>query len=58
MLTIYGPEMLASQQGLWLAVRARDLMRDNPLASAADHGESLFQAATRRLELWQRISVR
>ena len=39
MLTIYSPEMLASQQELLLAARARDLMRDNPLASAAEHGE-------------------
>ncbi len=53
LLTIYSPEMLASQQELLLAVRARDLMRSNPLASAAEHGESLFQAAKRRLELWQ-----
>ena len=37
MLTIYSPEMLASQQELLLAVRARDLMRNNPLASAAEH---------------------
>ena len=29
--------------------RARDLMRGNPLASAAEHGESLFEAAKRRL---------
>jgi RND family efflux transporter MFP subunit len=53
MLTIYSPEMLASQQELLLAVRARDLMRNNPLASAAEHGQSLFDAAKRRLELWQ-----
>ena len=53
MLTIYSPEMLASQQELLLAARARDLMRNNPLASAAEHSDSLFQAAKRRLELWQ-----
>jgi RND family efflux transporter MFP subunit len=53
MLTIYSPEMLASQQELLLAARARDLMRNNPLASAAEHGDSLFEAARRRLELWQ-----
>jgi RND family efflux transporter MFP subunit len=52
MLTIYSPEMLASQQELLLAMRARDLMKANPLASAAEHGESLFAAATRRLQLW------
>src|SRR6266536_2298543 len=53
MLTIYSPEMLASQQELLLAARARDLMRHNPLASATEHGDSLFAAARRRLELWQ-----
>jgi RND family efflux transporter MFP subunit len=52
MLTIYSPEMLASQQELLLASRARDLMKSNPLASAAEHGQSLFEAAKRRLELW------
>ena len=52
MLTIYSPEMLASQQELVLARRARDLMKSNPLASAAEHGESLFEAAKRRLQLW------
>jgi RND family efflux transporter MFP subunit len=52
MLTIYSPEMLASQQELLLAARARDLMDKNPLASAAQHGESLFEAAKRRLQLW------
>jgi RND family efflux transporter MFP subunit len=52
LLTIYSPEMLASQQELLLAVRARDLMASSPLASAARHGESLLDAARRRLELW------
>lgn len=49
MLTIYSPEMLASQQELLLAARARDLMVSNPLASASQGGESLFEAARRRL---------
>jgi RND family efflux transporter MFP subunit len=52
MLTIYSPEMLASEQELLLAGRARDLMKANPLASAAEHGASLFDAAKRRLQLW------
>jgi RND family efflux transporter MFP subunit len=52
MLTIYSPEMLASQQELLLAARARDLMKANPLVSAAEHSESLFDAARRRLQLW------
>ncbi|MFN8063458.1 MAG: efflux RND transporter periplasmic adaptor subunit [Vicinamibacterales bacterium] len=52
MLTIYSPEMLASQQELLLAARARELMVKNPLASAAQQGDSLFAAARRRLQLW------
>ena len=40
MLTIYSPEMLASQEELLLAARARDIM------------PSLFDAAKRRLQLW------
>jgi RND family efflux transporter MFP subunit len=52
MLTVYSPEMLASQQELLLAERARDQMRDNALGDAARHGEALFAAARRRLQLW------
>lgn len=52
LLTIYSPELLASQQELLLARRARDLMAANPMASAAESGSALFEAAKRRLELW------
>ena len=52
LLTIYSPEMLASQRELLLAVKAKDMMRDNPLPAAYDQSESLLQAARRRLELW------
>jgi RND family efflux transporter MFP subunit len=52
LLTIYSPELLASQQELLLARRARDLMARNPMASAAEGGTALFDAARRRLELW------
>ncbi len=52
LLTIYSPELLASQQELLLARRARDLMASNPMASAAEGGTALFDAARRRLELW------
>lgn len=52
LLTIYSPELLASQQELLLARRARDLMKNNPMASASDGGSALFDAARRRLELW------
>jgi membrane fusion protein, copper/silver efflux system len=52
LVSIYSPEMLASQQELLLARRARDVMKDNPLVSAAEQSDSLFEASKRRLELW------
>ncbi len=52
MVTVYSPEMLASQQELLLARKARDLMSANPLPSASLHGDSLFAAAKQRLQLW------
>ncbi len=52
LLTLYSPEMLASQQELLLALKARDLMRHSSLAESAANSESLVEAARRRLELW------
>lgn len=52
LLTIHSPELIASQQELLLARRARDLMAKNPMASAAEGGHSLFEAARQRLEHW------
>ncbi|HSL22529.1 MAG TPA: efflux RND transporter periplasmic adaptor subunit [Vicinamibacterales bacterium] len=52
LLTVYSPEMLASQQELLLARRAREIMGRNPLPGAADQGSSLFDASKQRLQLW------
>jgi RND family efflux transporter MFP subunit len=52
LMTVYSPDMLATQRELLLAAKARDTMRNNPLPVAFDQSESLFQAARRRLELW------
>jgi membrane fusion protein, copper/silver efflux system len=52
LLTIYSPEMLASQQELLLAAKATDTMKNNPLPAAFDQSESLLRASRRRLELW------
>jgi RND family efflux transporter MFP subunit len=52
LMTVYSPEMLASQRELLLAAKARDTMKNNPLPAAFDQSESLLQAARRRLELW------
>ena len=52
LLTIYSPEMLASQRELLLSAKAKDTMQHNPLPAAFDQSESLLQASRRRLELW------
>ena len=52
LMTIYSPDMLASQRELLLAAKAKDTMKNNPLPAAFDQSESLLQAARRRLELW------
>ncbi|MDR3698970.1 MAG: efflux RND transporter periplasmic adaptor subunit [Candidatus Sulfopaludibacter sp.] len=52
LLTLYSPEMLASQQELLLALKARDVMRHSSMAESVGNSESLVEAARRRLELW------
>ena len=52
LMTVYSPEMLASQRELLLAIKAKDSMRNNPLPAAYDQSESLLRAARQRLELW------
>jgi RND family efflux transporter MFP subunit len=52
LLTIYSPDMLASQRELLLAAKAKTIMRDSALPSGFDQSESLLQATRRRLELW------
>ena len=52
MLTIYSPDMLASQRELLLAAKAKTIMRNSALPSGFDQSESLLLATRRRLELW------
>jgi RND family efflux transporter MFP subunit len=52
LLTIYSPDMLASQRELLLAAKAKTIMKDSALPSGFDQSESLLQATRRRLELW------
>ena len=44
LLTIYSPELLASQQEYLLALRSKDIMRER--------GDALIAASRRRLQLW------
>jgi len=52
LLTIYSPEMLASQNEYLLALRARDTMKHSPSHDAYENSELLILAGRKRLELW------
>ncbi|MCC6590226.1 MAG: efflux RND transporter periplasmic adaptor subunit [Bryobacterales bacterium] len=52
LLTLYSPEMLATQQEYLLAIRSRELMRSSPLASSREQSDSLLEATRKRLQLW------
>ena len=51
LLTMYSPEMLASQREYLLALRSVEIMKGSPLAESQQQGESLLAAARKRLEL-------
>lgn len=52
LLTLYSPELLASQQELLLARKASDLMQHSSMTESAGNAAQLLEAARRRLELW------
>lgn len=52
LLTMYSPEMLASQQEYLLALRSREIMKGSPLSGSQQQSESLIAASRKRLELF------
>jgi RND family efflux transporter MFP subunit len=52
LLTMYSPEMLASQREYLLALRSREIMKGNPLSDSKQQSDSLIEAARKRLELF------
>jgi RND family efflux transporter MFP subunit len=52
LLTLYSPEMLASQRELLLALKARETMHHSTVDALRGGGEALVEAARRRLALW------
>lgn len=52
LLTIYSPEMLASQQEYLLAVRGANILKGSPIPDADRQAFALVDAARRRLELF------
>lgn len=52
LLSIYSPDLLQTQQEFLLARRGRDELAASPFREAVSASESLYQAAHKRLELW------
>ena len=52
LLTLYSPEMLATQQEYLLALKSRNIMKGSPLRGSLEQSDSLIAAARKRLELW------
>lgn len=52
LLTMYSPEMLASQQEYLLALRSWEIMKGSPLIGSQQQSESLIAASRKRLELF------
>ena len=53
LLTIYSPDLVASQQEYLLAMKARKVMKNSTLDGAIADSNALFEAARKRLELWE-----
>jgi multidrug efflux pump subunit AcrA (membrane-fusion protein) len=52
LLEIYSPDLVATQEELLLALRYRDDTARSPFEEVRSSGDSLLDAARRRLELW------
>jgi RND family efflux transporter MFP subunit len=52
LLTLYSPELLATQQELLLALQARTIMSKSSMHEARSNSDVLLEATRRRLELW------
>lgn len=52
LLSIYSPDLLATQQEYLLALKAQDALSHSPLESTHGQMGSLIEASRRRLELW------
>jgi RND family efflux transporter MFP subunit len=52
LLTIYSPDLLATQQEYLLALKARDILRHSAMRDVAADNDALVEAARKRLELW------
>jgi RND family efflux transporter MFP subunit len=52
LLTLYSPEMLATQQEYLLALKSKDMLKNSTFEDALRQSDSLTAASRKRLELW------
>jgi Cu(I)/Ag(I) efflux system membrane fusion protein len=52
LLSIYSPDLVSAQEEVLLALKAKKILGSSPVAEVSGGGESLLQAARRRLLLW------
>jgi len=52
LLTLYSPDLVATEREYLLALKARQDVAQSPVADALDYADRLVASARRRLELW------
>lgn len=52
LFTLYSPELLATQREYLLAIKAADILKNNPSVRAIDNSLSLVESSKQRLRLW------
>lgn len=52
LLSIYSPELVAAQEEVLLALKAKKILGASPITDVAEGGDRLLQGARRRLLLW------
>ena len=52
LLSIYSPDLVAAQEEVLLALKAKKILGASPIAEVAEGGDRLLQGARRRLLLW------
>ncbi len=52
LLSIYSPELVAAQEEVLLALKAKKILSASPITDVAEGGDRLLQGARRRLQLW------
>ncbi|HKL27266.1 MAG TPA: efflux RND transporter periplasmic adaptor subunit [Desulfuromonadales bacterium] len=52
LLDIYSPELVTAQEEFLLALKSREALAGSPYGKIAESGRQLFDAARRRLQLW------